>query len=261
MVSIVERLELRPDELAFHFASDQGVEVEVLANFLKRAAKIAGRRGAELRVVGLANGSLVVRLKAIPKSKAAQNAAAKFIEDPLDQTLKATGLVGAIAGALIWAFGQANTPLAKAGTEIVEKHHVTEISVITNVNTVVVMDGATAAAMAQARQRGLSTGVDPDDSVDLDPSNRSSKHRVTVMVEEARLGNLTGVVEVVDGAIHFRPDGYHFWVPVRPSLSSSPAQFAPGGRYRIGGKLETLRGQPDSIVVQTAELISIGQAN
>jgi len=101
VASIVERFELRPDELAFHFAGDRGVNADALANFLKRAAAVAKSRGGELRVVGLREGSLMVKLRALPRSKIARNLAKKFVDDPLDQGLKGAGLVAAIAGALI----------------------------------------------------------------------------------------------------------------------------------------------------------------
>lgn len=137
--------------------------------------------------------------------------------------------------------------------EIIDTHHVTEISVITNNNTTVVINRAIAGDMRQARrQRSI---VEEDVVVGMSSTDSQLKHQVTTMVWEARLGNLVGEVALVQGMLHFRPDGYHYWVPVDSRRSSSLVQLAPGARYRVGGQIETLRGQPDRVVVESADPI------
>lgn len=154
MTSIVDGLTLQPDELAFHFAGDGGVDVDALSNFLRRASTVAKGRGAELRAVGLRDGSLVVKLRVIAKSKIAQNASKKFVADPLDGAVKVTALVGAVAGAIIWMMSPAggDTPVAKAGAQIVEEHNVTQISIVTNNDTTVIMDRTIARALKEHRR-------------------------------------------------------------------------------------------------------------
>lgn len=102
MASIVEKLNLRPDEFAFYFEAEWGVEVDALANFLKRASTVARSHGAELRVVGLREGSLAVILRAIKKSKIVENATKEFVDKPLEGGVKVTTLVGAIAAAIVY---------------------------------------------------------------------------------------------------------------------------------------------------------------
>ena len=54
--------------------------------------------------------------------------------------------------------------------------------------------------------------------------------------------------------MHFHPDGLHLSVPVY-MIPGSHMQLVPGARYRVGGSIEMLDGQPDLLVVGAAELI------
>lgn len=262
MASIAEGLGLRPDELAFYFASDRGVEVDALANFLKRVSTIAARKGGALRVVGLQQGSLIVKLRAIPKSAVAQNAWKEFSEKPLDGTIKvgkiAAGLAAAIAAAVVLAMSghQGETPVAKAGAEIVDKHQVTEISVITVNNTTVVMNEQIARTIKAHRE----LAHDRDETVRHRHSEALTKSvmampRLTAgMAADFHHGRLTGEVGIFLEALHFKPDGFQFSVPVY-SASGSQVILIPGTRYRVGGRIETRHGQPDRLVVETADAI------
>lgn len=255
MASTAEKFELRPDELAFHFAGDEGLAIEVLFNFLRRASTIAGRNGAELRVVGLLEGSLLVKLRAIPVSKMAQNAGRKFVDDPLGEAGKVTVLVGGIAAALIWAFGQGATPIAKAGAEIVDKHQVTQISVVTNNNVTVVMNEPIAGNVRahQELARGRSAII-RHHRAEAPATTLAEMPQLATISEDFRRGRLTGAVAPFRDAMHFQPDGFHFSVPVY-MIPGLHVQLVPGARYRVGGSIEMLDGQPDRLVVEAAELI------
>ncbi|MGS0648552.1 hypothetical protein ACU81Q_13095 [Komagataeibacter melomenusus] len=142
----IKNIELKPDEFALYFAGNQGVDLDALANFLKRVSSVARRHGGELVIVGLHEGSLVVKLRAIARSKIAQNAIKEFSDKPIDGSVKVTGQIAAIAGAIIWLMSPTKdvTPIAKAGAEIIDKHQITEISVVTNEKITVVMNEAIA---------------------------------------------------------------------------------------------------------------------
>lgn len=119
------------------------MDASALADFLKRAATVARQRGGDLRVVGLRQGSLAIVITAIKKSKIGQSAAKEFSEKPIDTTIKASGFAAAIVSAIVYAMSPAqsgSTPLAKAGAEVVENHKVTEITIVTNATSSVVMN-------------------------------------------------------------------------------------------------------------------------
>lgn len=250
MASVVEQLVLRSDEFAFYFESEVGVEVDALATFLKRASTIARRNGGELRVVGLHEGSLAVVIRTITK-----NAGKEFMAKPIDGSLKVTGLVTAISAAIIFLMSPqkgADEPISKAGAAIVENHPVTQISIVTNVQTTVVMNEQIAVEMREVRRAArLDAIASPDRALRVEAQPHFPRP-VEDLAEDARVGGLTGRIDIVDGAVHFRPDGFRFWVPVYLSVAPDSVQMVPGQRYRVGGQIEMTQGQPDRIVIQSA---------
>ena len=62
---------LQDDEFAFYFSGGTGVVAHELGDFLVRAATVARRNGAELRVIALEPGSLAVVMRPIKRSGAA----------------------------------------------------------------------------------------------------------------------------------------------------------------------------------------------
>lgn len=96
MALVEQQPQFGPDEFAFHFETEIGVDADALANFLKRAATAARRAGGEIRVVGLQEGSLNVILKAFKKG-----AAKEFKDKPIDTTIKSTVFVTAIVTAIV----------------------------------------------------------------------------------------------------------------------------------------------------------------
>ena len=76
------------------------------------------------------------------------------------------------------------------------------------------------------------------------------------MLRDARTGDLTGETSIVKGELHFRPDGYRYWVPVdeNPVMANSAMQS--GGRYRVSGRIALSSGRPDRIIVDQAAVIS-----
>lgn len=259
MASIVEKFKLRPDEFALYFEGDRGVEVDALTTFLKRVSTVANRNGGELRVVGLREGSLAVIIRTIANSKITKSAVKEFEEKPIDGTVKITGLVGVITGAIIYLMSPqkgADQPISKAGVEVVENHPVTQISIVTNVNTTVVMNKEIAAEMREMRRAAHRAMTGSRAEVPRLTEQRYLPRPVEDLVEDARLGNLTGEVDVVGRAAHFRPDGFHYWVPVYLSVDPGSIQLTPGHRYQVGGHIETLRGQPDRIVIKSADPIA-----
>lgn len=242
MTPIAERLDLRPNEFAFYFEGERGVEVDALSEFLKRAATIARSRGAELHVVGVRDGSVAVVLRTMLK-----NAGKEFVDKPLDSATKVAALTATVAGAIIWAMSpgkSTDTPIAKSGAKVVIEQHVTSIKVITPVNVTVVMDGERARAV---RER---TAAKP--SADRGPVGLSTRPMapVRMIAEQAALGQLTGEITVVGSDLHFRPDNYRYWVPVS---SDGDCDLLPGHRYRVAGHIAMVRGLPDHIIVYSAE--------
>ena len=80
--------------------------------------------------------------------------------------------------------------------------------------------------------------------------------QVVQLVEEARQGGLSGQIELVGDELHFRPDGYNYWVPVDENPARVlPGQVVPGAHIRVRGHIVTRGGQPDRIVVEWARPI------
>lgn len=242
MAAVAERLGLRPDEFAFNFETKLGVDADALATFLKRAATVARRSGGELRVVGVREGSVDVVLKAIRKG-----AAKEFKEKPIDTTIKTSVFVcGIVAGIIHMMSPQlsGDTPIAKAGADIVENHHVAQITVITNDDSTVVMNQTIAKEVREVGERQYL--LERPDAV----SRLSAP--VAGMLHDARSGDLFGETSVVKSELHFRPDGYRYWVPVDENPVTANGSLRPGARYRISGHIALSGGQPDRIVVDRA---------
>jgi hypothetical protein len=249
MVSgIAERLDLGPNEFAFHFETDDGIEARVLATFLQRAATVAKRHGADLRIVGLREGSLDVII-APRKSGIAQNAAKEFREKPIGTTVAVAGLVTAIVGAIIAAMAlekNGASPMGKAGAELVERHEVTQIEIVTTETSTVLMNKEIAQRVREAPRHGGLPHTPPEAGAERRPP------QVLKLAEDARQGDLSGEVLLVEGNLHFRPDGHKFLVPVDKMASHGIRQLSPGGHYRVTGQIEMLSGQPDSIIIDSA---------
>lgn len=246
MTGNLERLGLAPNELAFYFVTDSGIEARTLANFLSRAGTVANRHGAELRVVGVKDGSVSVTLRVIAK-----NAAKEFVDKPIDAALKVTTLVGAVAAGIIYMMTPSKageTPIAKAGAEIVIKQNVTQIMLVTHGQSVLVMDEARAIELREIVQRDeLPKLVAPD------ATRAAIMHReVADMIADARAGTLVGEIILADDQLHFRPKGYHFLVPVDPLKSEGFHDLHPGGRFMITGDIVDVGGRPDRLIVYGA---------
>ena len=255
MAITAENLDLGPDEFAFYFETNGGVDADALANFLKRAATFAKQRGSNLQVVGLRQGSLAVVIKVIQNSKIGQGAAKEFSEKPIDTTIKVSGSVAAIAAGIVSAIVYAmspdhgkTTPLAKSGAEIVEKHKVNQITIVSNTNNTIIMNQSIASEIREAERDRYPMLPQPERLAQLPPP-------VAAMIEDARRGELSGDATLVGGELHFRPDGYRYWVPVDIQSAVNYEKILPGKRFRISGRIATRDGQPDRIVVNQAEPI------
>jgi len=240
MAEVAERLDLGPDEFAFHFKTGAGVDADALATFLKRAATVARRSGGELRVVGVHEGSLDVVLKAIKKG-----AAKEYAEKPIDTTIKTSAFVTAIVAGIIHLMSpqqSGDTPIAKAGADIIESNEVSEISIVTNEQRHVVMNPAIAKLVREVREELH--------LLDGPPENLRLSAPVAGLLRDVRSGELSGETSVVKGELHFRPDGYRYWVPVVES-----DLLKPGARYRLSGHIALKGNQPDRIIIDGATLL------
>jgi len=245
-MALAESLNLGPDEFAFHFETQNGVDADILANFLKRAATVARQRGGELRVVGLREGSLAVVIEVFKKG-----AIKEFKDKPISTSIKTSVFVAAIVGGIIHLMTPAasgSTPLAKAGADLIETHQVTQITIVTNESSTVVMDEATAAEVRRAERDRPQVLHRPEQLMRLSPP-------VAGLLRDASQGVLTGETDLVRGKLHFRPDRYQYWVPIDENPVMLNHTIHPGGRYRVVGHVALLDGQPDRIVVDHAEVI------
>jgi hypothetical protein len=147
----------------------------------------------------------------------------------------------AIAYAMSPDAGQV-TPLAKAGAEIVEQCDIEQIQIVTNQETIVVMDEERARRVreiARAQKRGSPVLSAPD---------------VQKLIGSAREGSLSGEVIDVAGELHFRPDGYRYLVPI-DARQSNAEEIYPDAHFRVKADLSTHRGQPDMIIIHSATQI------
>lgn len=234
-------LGLAPNEFAFRFDTEFGVEVDDVAIFLQRAATIARRAGADLRVIGVREGSLVIRLRALAKA-----AGKEFKKTPLASTASVLA-IGGVIYAIVNAMTPSHTsitPLAKAGAQIVEQHRVKTIEVITINQTIVVMDETRAAQI-----RTLEEHLKHRRRAKMPEQSASSVDHVDVprLVQAAKQGTLSGDVLDVEGELHFRPDGFRFLVPIDAGPDLADALQA-GKHVRIAGQVITRNGQPDRLI-------------
>lgn len=245
MADIAESLGLGSDEFAFHFETKAGIDADALATFLKRAATVARRNGADLRVIGLRAGSLDVVIKVVRKS-----AKKEFLEKPIDTTVKTSLFVGAVVTGIVHAMSpmlSGETPIAKAGADIVEEHKVIQITIVTNDDSKVLMDKEIAKQLRDARQKQHLLA-----RPDVVPRLSAP---VAGMLRDAQSGDLFGETSIVKGELHFKPDGYRYWVPIAENPAMVNDALQPGGRYRISGHIALSGGQPDRIVVDRASPI------
>jgi hypothetical protein len=250
------QLALDPSEFAFYFRNETGIEAGDLGDFLKRTATIAKREGAELRVVGFEPGSLFVIFKAIAKTakKTTAKVGKSFDRDPLDAAAKSVAVVGAIAAAIVWAMSpDASAPLAKAGAEVMEKHEVREINLITVNEKILVMDEGSARRVrevvrdrrerkAEARMSQIEDYRETIPRLEHDPV-----HRI-----------FEGAFTQIDGKFHFRPDGFNYYVPVDfLDRADSEKIHGDGFFYRIDTYLEFRQRMPHRMMVLKVERLYV----
>ena len=240
-------LGLAPNEFAFRFDTEFGVEADEVAIFLQRAATVARRAGADLRVVGLREGSLVIKLRAVAKA-----AGKEFKKTPLagSASVLAIGtVIYAIVNAMVPSH-TAITPLAKAGAQIVEQHQVKTIEVVTNNQVFVVMD-ETRAAQVHMLEEHLKRGRRFKVREELASSFETAD--VPRLVQAAKQGTLSGDVLDVDGELHFRPEGFRFLVPIDadPNIANT---LQAGTHVLIAGQVITRKGQPDRLIAASISI-------
>ena len=262
LTTLAQKLDLGPDQFAFHFDTGGGVGAEALATLLQRAATIARRQGGELRVIGLSEGSLSVIIEAIKKSKLAKNAQKEYLDKPIEKTIAISSFTAGIVWAIIHAMSpeqSGDTPINKSAADIIEKCEVTQISVVTIDSQTVVMNAKIAGSVRQVEaerrmrsslpvQEGNEDSL-PVKQLDHPPSDMS------VVREQARGGRLIGRVVIADGDLFFGPSEYRFLVPIDIVTSKNPHELVPGRLYQIIGEIIFESGQPDSIVIESARPI------
>lgn len=245
MNPLSEKFDLTPSQFAILFETDRGVEADDLGNFLKRVAAIARREGAELRVVSFEPGSLATIFEAVKKSKVAKNAKKEFVKAPIASSGVITGVVAAVAGALIWAFDAEDagaTPLSRAGACVIEEKEVKEIKLVTVEKTVVLMDENTARRVREIDNQ-------------YDKPKRLEYEQIRVLTDRASSGTLEGSVASIFGELHFRPDGYKFFVPINVDRTHPDVEIYSDAHFRVTGELVMRNGRPDSIIIQSAKRV------
>lgn len=243
MNPIAEKFDLRANQFAVLFETDRGIEADDLGTFLKRAATLARQQGAELRVVRFEPGSLATIFEALQKSKIAKNAKKEFVQKPIAGTAAITGIVAAVAGALIWSFDTEKvgpTPISRAGATVIEERNVTAIKLVTVENVVVLMDEEKARYVREI------------DSMRKTP--RMLEHQeIRMLKDRASGGSLGGGVISIDGELHFRPDEYRFIVPIDFARMDPRVEVYPNAHFRISGEFIMRNGRPDSIIIRSAK--------
>jgi hypothetical protein len=251
VAALAEELGLGPDQFAFYFQSDVGVEARDLGTFLQRAGTIAGRQGAVLHVTGIRPGSVAVVIRTLKKTakKTAKAAGNEWEKAPIATTAAGSGMVAAVVGAIIYAMQPSSgpTPIAKAAADVVERHNVQRIELVTIEQKVVVMDHVRARRVREM-ERNQATGVE----LSMLPPPREE---IRQLVDAGRRGVLTGNVVAIHGALYFCPDGHSFYVPIQTSLMDPTEEIYAEAHFRVRGTLVMVRGQPDHIIVYSAELV------
>lgn len=241
MHPLAKKFDLGPNQFAILFETSKGIEADDLGNFLKRAATLARGKGVELRVVRFEPGSLATIFEAVKRG-----AKDEFLKAPIGTTLKAAGLVGVVGTALIGGFNFAAngfTPIAKAGVCVVEEKEVTTIKLITQYDVVLLMDENLASQFRQLER-------------DVRKSKAmGSKRQFSLMAEDARRGDLIGEILEAGGALHFRPEGFNFLVPIKSAGNIASSKLRPGSFVRVNGDLKMRMNRPDSLVVYGASEI------
>ncbi|MBZ9769873.1 hypothetical protein LB526_24220 [Mesorhizobium sp. CA6] len=231
--------ELGSDQFAFYFLGEKGIEASELGTFLQRAATVARRGGAELRVTAIEPGSLAVIIRAIRLASAAYAIREEFSATPIKTTAATGALVTLVIGALVRAMSpEASQPLARVGAELVEKQQVERIEIRTRDKTIVVMDLDTAIRVREIERASKGPRL-------------LQATEVRRLMEDGREGKLTGRAVEVEGELHFRPDGYRYLVPVNIA-SEALAALLPGTHFKISADLLTRNGQPDTIMIHKA---------
>jgi hypothetical protein len=240
-----EKFGLAPNQFAILFETNRGIEAGDLGTFLKRAATLARREGAELRVIRFETGSLATIFEALKKSNVAKNAKKEFVKSPIASTGVMTGVVTAVATALIWAFDTDDagaTPIARAGACVVEEKEVTEIKLVTVESTVVLMDEKKARKVREIERT-------------RDRPKQLEYEQIQLLADRASGGSLEGGVVSIYGELHFRPDGYRFLVPIDFSRMDPAVELYPDAHFRVSGEIIMRHGRPDAIVVHSATQI------
>lgn len=254
-MALAKALNLGPDQFAFYFQSDIGVEARDLGTFLQRAATIAGREGAVLHVTGIRPGSVAVVIRTLKKKtakaakKTAKAAGDEWKKSPISTTAAGSGMVAAVVGAIVYAMQPSSgpTPIAKAAADVVEQHSVRQIELVTIEQNVIVMDSERAQRVRQMERNQA-------ERADL-PMLAPPREEIRQLVDAGRQGVLTGHVVDIHGKLYFGPDGHSFYVPIQASLLDPREEIYAEAHFRVRGKLVMVRGQPDSIVVYNAEVI------
>ncbi len=241
MATSADILNLQSNNLAFLFDSDVGVRAADLGQFLQRASTVSRNAGVELYVVGLREGSLAVVARVMRKG--AQAGIEEFKSSPIRTTASAAALVGMVTAALVAAMTPRPgyvSPLAKAGAGLVEDHSVTQISLITTNSTTIIMDEQRAADVRKLEVERPYDALPPAD--------------VRRLIASARTGDLSGTVLLVDGELHFRPDGFRYLVPIDHSGNAASGLVRPGQHLVVWGELLLRDLQPDLLAIRDARL-------
>ncbi len=234
----ISGMTLGDDEFAFHFDTEKGIDAQRLGIFLQRAAKVARDNGADLRIVAIEEGSLDVVAR-VTKA-AAKKVGDEFAANPVKTSAASSVLVGVVIQGLALVMAPAEsgaTPLAKAGAEIVEKEHVQSITIISQVEQVIVMDPAIADEVRRVERRSRAPAL---------PSYRETQRMI------ADGGEITGFVAEMDGDLYFRPDGHRFAVPIDMQTSEAADALYPGAHFRVRGELILRRERPYALIVSSA---------
>lgn len=236
---------LDPSEFAFYFMTETGIEAGDLGDFLKRTATVARREGAELRVLAFENGSLFVIFKAIKKKakKTAKAANKEFDRAPITTT---AAVLVPLIGAIVWAMSpDAAAPLAKASADVMEKHEVTQIQLITVEKNILVMDEDTAAEVRETiRRRRI------ERMIDRAPELEDFREEIPRLEHDPVHRKFEGSFGVFEGEFHFRPDGYRYFVPVEfLDRAESEKILGDGFLYRVDAYLSFRQRMPDRMVV------------
>ncbi|MEX3314767.1 hypothetical protein [Sulfitobacter sp. PS-8MA] len=250
---------LAPEELAFYFSCENGVEAKALGAFLSRASTVAKNRGAILQVTATHDGSLVVVARVLEGVRGAIGK--EFASSPIQATAASTMLVGAVVAGLSSATSPDEmkvSPLAKANIDLIENHDVELIQLVTSQASVLMMDRKKAAKLRGAIQNiELAEEVYEFPALDFPGATlfeHPSRLEDRMLVDKARRGELTGVAIFAGTELHFRPDGYRYLVPVEYDSNYSDESLSPSKHYRVRGAIKFQGALPESVVIEAASV-------